>query len=198
MAEHAIPPRFNLSSRTPGGPTRRLLSGFQLFKHSKGVQSRAELSDIRYDNTSPISVEGTVTYVPTRSMVTPCLTRTQCEIIMSKLEKTDTEGFFHFPVDAEALGLLDYHLIVKRPMDFSTISKKLSSGEYDVPNDENTSLVSAAFFHDVDQIWTNAYSFNKPLSPVSILATKLEAQFGGLVSEQQKQYKPINVCTNTG
>ena len=101
--ETSIEPRFNLSSPIPGGPTRRLLTAFQLFKQYQGTQSRAEVSDIRY-STGSVSVQGTVTYVPSRSAVTPCITRAQCEIIMTKLHKKDVEGFFHFPVNAEALG----------------------------------------------------------------------------------------------
>ncbi|CAI2322905.1 unnamed protein product [Caenorhabditis sp. 36 PRJEB53466] len=42
---------------------------------------------------------------------------------------------FHEPVDAEGLGLHDYHKIVKEPMDMRTIKRKLESCEYKDPTE---------------------------------------------------------------
>jgi len=38
---------------------------------------------------------------------------------------------FHKPVDAESLGLVDYHQVIKNPMDFGTIKMKLSNNDYE-------------------------------------------------------------------
>ena len=191
--ETSINPRFNLSSPS-SGPTRRLLTSFQLFKQktSNTSQTRAELTDIRH--ASPVSVQGTVVYVPTRTAVTPCLTLTQCQVVMSALLKKDSDGFFHYPVDAEALGLFDYHEIIKIPMDFATISNKLTTGKYNRVADTTSSLVNASFFQDLNQIFTNAYAYNKPNTPVSSLATVLEDEANRLIASLHKEYQPSQEC----
>jgi hypothetical protein len=38
---------------------------------------------------------------------------------------------FREPVDWKALGLLDYPSIITRPMDLSTVKKKMSSKSYE-------------------------------------------------------------------
>jgi len=48
--------------------------------------------------------------------------------ILDRLQKKDTYGVFTEPVDPEELP--DYHDIIKHPMDFSTIRKKLDKGAY--------------------------------------------------------------------
>nr|CAB3457784.1 unnamed protein product [Digitaria exilis] len=48
--------------------------------------------------------------------------------ILDRLQKKDTYGVFSEPVDPEELP--DYHDIIKHPMDFSTIRKKLDKGAY--------------------------------------------------------------------
>ncbi|XP_020600026.1 bromodomain-containing protein 9-like isoform X2 [Phalaenopsis equestris] len=48
--------------------------------------------------------------------------------ILDMLQKKDTYGVFSEPVDPEELP--DYHEVIKHPMDFSTVRKKLSSGAY--------------------------------------------------------------------
>ncbi|XP_042414150.1 uncharacterized protein LOC122002863 isoform X1 [Zingiber officinale] len=48
--------------------------------------------------------------------------------ILDRLQKKDTYGVFAEPVDREELP--DYHDIIKHPMDFATIRKKLSDGAY--------------------------------------------------------------------
>ncbi|XP_074577946.1 uncharacterized protein LOC141834523 [Curcuma longa] len=48
--------------------------------------------------------------------------------ILDRLQKKDTYGVFAEPVDPEELP--DYHDIIKHPMDFATIRKKLSDGAY--------------------------------------------------------------------
>nr|ACR34365.1 unknown [Zea mays] len=71
--------------------------------------------------------------------------------ILDRLQKKDTYGVFSEPVDPEELP--DYHDIVKHPMDFSTIRKKLDKGAYS--NLEQ-------FEDDVFLISTNAMCYNSP------------------------------------
>jgi bromodomain-containing protein 2 len=49
---------------------------------------------------------------------------------MNTLWKFKDSEIFHKPVDPVELGILDYHDIVKHPMDFSTIKRKLNNNVY--------------------------------------------------------------------
>ncbi|KAF7060489.1 hypothetical protein CFC21_067281 [Triticum aestivum] len=71
--------------------------------------------------------------------------------ILDRLQKKDTYGVFSEPVDDEELP--DYRDIVKHPMDFSTVRKKLDKGAY--ANLEQ-------FEDDVFLITSNAMSYNSP------------------------------------
>ncbi|KAI4366263.1 hypothetical protein MLD38_022158 [Melastoma candidum] len=71
--------------------------------------------------------------------------------ILDRLQKKDTYGVFSEPVDPEELP--DYHDIIKHPMDFGTVRKKLDDGEY--PNLEK-------FEKDIFLICSNAMEYNAP------------------------------------
>ncbi|CAN6225360.1 unnamed protein product [Urochloa humidicola] len=71
--------------------------------------------------------------------------------ILDRLQKKDTYGVFSEPVDPEELP--DYFDIIKHPMDFSTIRKKLDKGAYS--NLEQ-------FEDDVFLICSNAMCYNSP------------------------------------
>ena len=42
--------------------------------------------------------------------------------------RADKDGLFHAPVDAEALGIPDYHTVITAPMDLGTVKAKHSRG----------------------------------------------------------------------
>ncbi|XP_042420683.1 uncharacterized protein LOC122008862 [Zingiber officinale] len=69
--------------------------------------------------------------------------------ILDRLQKKDSYGVFAEPVDPEELP--DYHDIIKHPMDFATIRKKVSDGVYG--NLEQ-------FENDVFLICSNAMQYN--------------------------------------
>uniref|UniRef100_A0A0D9XGF2 Bromo domain-containing protein n=1 Tax=Leersia perrieri TaxID=77586 RepID=A0A0D9XGF2_9ORYZ len=71
--------------------------------------------------------------------------------VLDRLQKKDTYGVFSEPVDHEELP--DYHDIIKHPMDFSTIKKKLDKGAYG--NLEQ-------FEDDVFLLTSNAMCYNSP------------------------------------
>ncbi|KAL5206573.1 hypothetical protein ABZP36_034782 [Zizania latifolia] len=71
--------------------------------------------------------------------------------VLDRLQKKDTYGVFSDPVDHEELP--DYHDIIKHPMDFSTIRKKLDKGAYG--NLEQ-------FEDDVFLLTSNAMCYNPP------------------------------------
>ncbi|QCE16764.1 uncharacterized protein LOC114164185 [Vigna unguiculata] len=69
--------------------------------------------------------------------------------ILDRLQKKDTHGVFSEPVDPEELP--DYHDIIKHPMDFGTVRKKLDEGLYTDLED---------FEKDVFLICSNAMQYN--------------------------------------
>ncbi|KAL3208207.1 hypothetical protein MRX96_039281 [Rhipicephalus microplus] len=73
---------------------------------------------------------------------------------------------FYKPVDAELLGLHDYHEIIKHPMDLGTV--KMDNREYKSPEE---------FAGDVRLIFTNCYKYNPPDHEVVAMARKLQDVF---------------------
>ncbi|XP_026119335.1 bromodomain testis-specific protein isoform X4 [Carassius auratus] len=75
---------------------------------------------------------------------------------------------FYKPVDAKALGLLDYHEIIHQPMDMSTIRKKIEAREY---------TDAFQFAADVRLMFSNCYKYNPPTHEVVAMARKLQDVF---------------------
>ncbi|XP_039985051.1 bromodomain testis-specific protein isoform X2 [Xiphias gladius] len=75
---------------------------------------------------------------------------------------------FYTPVDAVALGLHDYHDIIKQPMDLSTIRKKMDQREY---------TNAKEFAADVRLMFSNCYKYNPPSHEVVYMARKLQEIF---------------------
>ena len=90
------------------------------------------------------------------------------QVILKSLWKHNFSWPFQKPVDAEALGLPDYHKIIKQPMDLGTIKKRLEYNHYhsaaDCVNDFNT-------------MFRNCYVYNKPGEDVVVMAQTLEKLF---------------------
>ncbi|XP_070817506.1 bromodomain testis-specific protein isoform X1 [Chaetodon trifascialis] len=75
---------------------------------------------------------------------------------------------FYAPVDVVALGLHDYHDIIKQPMDLSTIRKKMDQREY---------ANAKEFTADVRLMFSNCYKYNPPSHEVVYMARKLQEVF---------------------
>ncbi|KAM6903053.1 LOW QUALITY PROTEIN: bromodomain-containing protein 3-like [Xenentodon cancila] len=75
---------------------------------------------------------------------------------------------FYQPVDAAALGLHDYHDIIKFPMDLSTVRNKLDGEEYQD---------AQQFAADVRLIFSNCYKYNPSHHSVVGMARKLQGVF---------------------
>ncbi|XP_036834334.1 bromodomain testis-specific protein isoform X5 [Oncorhynchus mykiss] len=75
---------------------------------------------------------------------------------------------FYKPVDTEALGLRDYHDIIKQPMDLGTIRKKMDEREY---------MDAQEFAADFRLMFSNCYKYNPPTHEVVIMARKLQDVF---------------------
>ena len=84
---------------------------------------------------------------------------------LDKLFKQDPESIpFRQPVDPSALGIPDYFDIVKKPMDMSTIKRKLDTGLYTDPWD---------YVDDVWLMFDNAWLYNRKTSRVYRYCTKV-------------------------
>ncbi|XP_037530288.1 bromodomain testis-specific protein [Nematolebias whitei] len=87
---------------------------------------------------------------------------------------------FYAPVDAVALGLHDYHDIIKQPMDLSTIRKKMDQREY---------ADAKEFAADVQLMFSNCYKYNPPSHDVVCMARKLqdvfESRFQNILQEPE-------------
>uniref|UniRef100_A0A0N5AWY7 Bromo domain-containing protein n=1 Tax=Syphacia muris TaxID=451379 RepID=A0A0N5AWY7_9BILA len=72
---------------------------------------------------------------------------------------------FMKPVDAARLGLPDYHKVIKRPMDMTTIEKRLKNCYYFSAKD---------CMEDIMTLFNNCYTFNPPEFSIYSMAKGLE------------------------
>lgn len=99
----------------------------------------------------------------------------ECGKIVGKLIKHKFGYIFRTPVDAVALGLLDYHQIVEHPMDLGTVKANLAKNLYRTPED---------FAADVRLTFNNALLYNPKTDPVNGMAEEMLARF-------EEMFKPV-------
>jgi bromodomain-containing factor 1 len=87
---------------------------------------------------------------------------------LKKNKYRDINYPFLEPVDVVALNIPDYLGIVKRPMDLSTIEKKLIKGVYDSTEE---------FEDDIRLMFNNCYLYNPASLPVNKMGHQLERVF---------------------
>lgn len=88
---------------------------------------------------------------------------------LEKLYRQDPESLpFRQPVDPQVLQIPDYFDIVKKPMDLSTIKRKLDTGQYKDPWE---------YCDDVWLMFDNAWLYNRKTSRVYKYCTKLAEVF---------------------
>ncbi|XP_055077452.1 bromodomain testis-specific protein [Periophthalmus magnuspinnatus] len=75
---------------------------------------------------------------------------------------------FYTPVDAVALGLHDYHEVIKQPMDLGTVRKKIEERQY---------TNAKEFAADIRLMFSNCYKYNQPSDEVVYMARKLQDVF---------------------
>ncbi|XP_019182781.1 PREDICTED: transcription factor GTE7-like isoform X2 [Ipomoea nil] len=85
----------------------------------------------------------------------------RCKQILEKLMKRKYGWIFNKPVDVKRLGLHDYNLIIKNPMDLGTVKSKLDRNEYKTPQD---------FAADVRLTFNNAMIYNPKGEQVHVMA----------------------------
>ncbi|CAO3634521.1 unnamed protein product [Cunninghamella blakesleeana] len=93
----------------------------------------------------------------------------KCAGAIKELKKNDKISWpFLQPVDADAWGATDYYQIITKPMDISTLEKKLNDFEY---------ANETEFEQDVKLMFRNCYSYNSKEHLVYQLGEKLENNF---------------------
>ncbi|KAF1553509.1 Bromodomain testis-specific protein, partial [Eudyptula albosignata] len=89
-------------------------------------------------------------------------------VVMKAMWRHNFSWPFHQPVDAAALNLPDYYSIIKKPMDLSTIKKRLEHNYY-------TKAVEC--IEDFKTMFLNCYIYNKPGDDIVFMAQELEKVF---------------------
>ncbi|KAI0639197.1 Bromodomain-containing protein [Trametes polyzona] len=140
----------------------------------------------------PASVSPPATTAPLPSSSTPTLTTAQWRFCLSTvrtLKRMKEAGPFLTPVDPVALGIPHYPTIIKHPMDFSTVERKLTASNPSKPdpNPANPRYNSTdEFIADIRLIFSNCVTFNGPEHPVALMGKRVEAIF----DKQVKQMPP--------
>jgi len=94
-----------------------------------------------------------------------------CQEVLKEMDKPKYNFFaaaFQRPVDPVALNIPTYHKIIKKPMDLSTIRRKLEGGEYENGKD---------FESDMRLLFANCFKFNVPGDMVYTWGKQLEEVF---------------------
>jgi len=103
-----------------------------------------------------------------------------CLSTIKNLRKQKDAGPFVQPVDPVALGIPHYPSIIKNPMDFSTIERKLASSNPTKPdpNPSNPRYYAAdEFITDVRLVFSNTLTFNGPEHAVTLMGKHLQEVF---------------------
>ncbi|XP_075792639.1 bromodomain testis-specific protein [Pelodiscus sinensis] len=105
-------------------------------------------------------------------------------VVMKAMWRHNFSWPFHQPVDAAALNLPDYYSIIKKPMDLSTIKKRLEHNYYTKATD---------CIEDFKTMFTNCYVYNKPGDDIVFMAEELEKVFMQKVAQMPPEEKIVIV-----
>jgi bromodomain-containing factor 1 len=130
---------------------------------------------------SNATVTNGATSVPSPSSVTLSIAQFRfCQSTVRNLKKLKDAAPFLRPVDPIALGIPHYPSIIKNPMDFSTIDRKLTASNPNKPdpNPANPRYSNAEdFVSDVRLIFSNCLTFNGPDHAVTASGKRVEEIF---------------------
>ena len=89
---------------------------------------------------------------------------------------------FQSPVDAQKLNIPDYHKIIKHPMDFGTIKKRLENNYY---------WSAKECIKDFNTVFTNCYVYNKAGEDIVVMAQTLEKLFLTKIASMPKDEQEL-------
>ncbi|XP_010146742.1 PREDICTED: bromodomain testis-specific protein [Eurypyga helias] len=103
-------------------------------------------------------------------------------VVMKAMWRHNFSWPFHQPVDAVALNLPDYYKIIKKPMDLTTIKKRLEHNYY---------TKAAECIEDFKTMFLNCYIYNKPGDDVVFMAQELEKVFMQKIAQMPPEEKLV-------
>ena len=86
-------------------------------------------------------------------------------------------------MDANKLNIPDYHKIIKHPMDFGTIKKRLDNNYY---------WSAKECIKDFNTVFTNCYVYNKAGEDIVVMAQTLEKLFLTKIASMPKDEQEMN------
>lgn len=107
------------------------------------------------------------------------------EEVLTEMERPRYQSFsaaFLQPVDPVALNIPNYHQVIKKPMDVSTIRQKLTEQQY-----ENLK----EFESDFRLMFKNCYRFNPPGHPVDAAGHQFEEIFNQEMAKKNERIKAL-------
>ena len=99
-------------------------------------------------------------------------------VVMKAVWKHQFGWPFHTPVDTIKLNLPDYHKIIKHPMDFGCIKKRLENNYY---------WSAKECIKDFNTVFTNCYVYNKAGEDIVVMAQTLEKLFLTKIATMPKE-----------
>ncbi|XP_059197130.1 bromodomain testis-specific protein isoform X2 [Centropristis striata] len=109
------------------------------------------------------------------------------KVVIKALWRHNFSWPFHQPVDAVALCLPDYYTIITKPMDLSTIKKRLQNNYY---------WQALDCIQDFNTMFTNCYVYNRPSDDIVFMAQTLEKLFLQKLSQMPKEeYEVTAIAT---
>ncbi|XP_062437619.1 bromodomain testis-specific protein [Rhea pennata] len=103
-------------------------------------------------------------------------------VVMKAMWRHNFSWPFHLPVDAAALNLPDYYTIIKKPMDLSTIKKRLEHNYY---------AKAAECIEDFKTMFLNCYIYNKPGDDIVFMAQELEKVFSQKIAQMPPEERIV-------
>ncbi|NWI11196.1 BRDT protein, partial [Crypturellus soui] len=107
-------------------------------------------------------------------------------VVMKAMWRHNFSWPFHLPVDAAALNLPDYYSIIKKPMDLSTIKKRLEHNYY---------TKAAECIEDFKTMFLNCYIYNKPGDDIVFMAQELEKVFLQKIAQMPPEERIVILST---
>jgi E1A/CREB-binding protein len=131
------------------------------------------------------------------TQLAPAQFKQKCLEVLKGLQTHQHGWVFNCPVDPIELGLTDYFVIIKKPMDLGSVQKKLDNGVYRSVNE---------FESDVKLTFENAMTYNEKGSVVYDMANELMTKFAAdyktflaqLRSEDQLRRQNERACVLCG
>lgn len=152
----------------PASVKQEAPSSVQPSENRENGDVKVEIKEEKVSPDGPSTSKPTVTKVP-KKIFKPDELRQALMPTLEKLYRQDPESLpFRQPVDPQVLQIPDYFDIVKKPMDLSTIKKKLDTGQYKDPWE---------YCDDVWLMFDNAWLYNRKTSRVYKYCTKLAEVF---------------------